>query len=105
MLDEDLLSLELPNNFLHYMLQDDDSYKVYAQKSIIRLETVFGHIKHKFAKGNVSASILNKIKQHNQQSGQRGTSDQQAGISFDAEIDALIMLDRSIDLVSPFCVQ
>jgi vacuolar protein sorting-associated protein 33A len=65
MLDEDLLSLELPNNFMHYMLQDDDSYKVYAQKSIIRLETVFGQIKHKFAKGNISAQILNKIKQHN----------------------------------------
>jgi hypothetical protein len=27
-LDEDLLSLELPDNFMHFMLQDDDSYKV-----------------------------------------------------------------------------
>lgn len=29
----------------------------------------------------------------------------QAGVSFDAEIDCLFMIDRSIDLVSPFCVQ
>lgn len=29
-LDDDLLSLEQPNNFLHHMLQDDDSYKVYV---------------------------------------------------------------------------
>ena len=28
-----------------------------------------------------------------------------AGEQADAEIDCLIMLDRSIDLVSPFCVQ
>lgn len=32
-------------------------------------------------------------------------ADVQAGVSFDAEIDCLIMLDRSVDLVSPFCVQ
>ena len=54
MLEDDLLSLELPDNFAHYMLQDDDTYKIYVQKSIVRLETVFGPIKYKFAKGNTS---------------------------------------------------
>jgi len=29
-LDDDLLSLELPDNFAHYMLGDDDTYKVYV---------------------------------------------------------------------------
>jgi hypothetical protein len=29
-LEEDLLSLELTDNFAHYMLGDDDSYKVYV---------------------------------------------------------------------------
>ena len=29
-LEEDLLSLELPNNFAHHMLQDDDTYKIYV---------------------------------------------------------------------------
>lgn len=28
-LEEDILSLELADNFAHYMLEDDDSYKVY----------------------------------------------------------------------------
>ena len=27
-LDDDLLSLELPDNFMHFMLEDDDTYKV-----------------------------------------------------------------------------
>jgi hypothetical protein len=50
-LEEDLLSLELIDNFSHYLLEDDDSYKVYVQNSINRIETVFGNIKYKFAKG------------------------------------------------------
>ena len=41
-LEEDLLSLEMTDNFAHYMLGDDDNYKVYVQSSINRLETVFG---------------------------------------------------------------
>jgi hypothetical protein len=53
-LEEDVLSLELADNFSHYMLQDDDSYKIYVQTSINRLESVFGNIKYKFAKGDDS---------------------------------------------------
>ena len=30
--------------------------------SIVRIETVFGPIKYKFAKGNESTKIINKIK-------------------------------------------
>ena len=51
-LEEDVLSLELTDNFAHYMLGDDDSYKIYIQNSINRLESVFGIIKYKFAKGD-----------------------------------------------------
>lgn len=53
-LEEDLLSLELIDNFSHYLLGDDDSYKVYVQNSINRIESVFGQIKFKYAKGTDS---------------------------------------------------
>jgi hypothetical protein len=53
-LEEDLLSLELNDNFSHYLLGDDDSYKVYVQNSINRIESVFGQIKFKYAKGTDS---------------------------------------------------
>lgn len=29
-MEEDVLSLELADNFAHYMLSDDDSYKIYV---------------------------------------------------------------------------
>jgi len=60
-LEDDLLSLELNDNFAHHMLGDDDSYKVYVHNSINRIETVFGPIKYKFAKGNASYQILNRL--------------------------------------------
>jgi hypothetical protein len=53
-LDDDLLSLEMNDHFSHYMLNDDDNYKVYVQNSINRIESVFGQIKYKFAKGGDS---------------------------------------------------
>ena len=61
-LEEDLLSLELQDNFAHYMLADDDSYKVYIQNSINRIETVFGPIKYKYGKGDDACQILSRIR-------------------------------------------
>lgn len=95
-LDDDLLSLEMNDNFSHYMLQDDDSYKVYIKDSIARIESVFGTIKYKFAKGNDACQILRRIKE--------SAPLPDAGQGQEPEIDALIMLDRDIDLISPFCV-
>jgi len=34
--------LELPDNFAHFMLRDDDTYKVYVMNSVNRIESVFG---------------------------------------------------------------
>ena len=97
-LEDDLLSLEMVDNFAHYMLGDDDSYKVYVQNSINRLESLFGPIKYKYAKGSDSVQILKRL---------RDTAtllDTQSSDQADTAIDCLVMIDRDIDLVSPFCV-
>lgn len=98
-LEDDLLSLELNGNFAHYMLQDDDAYKVYVKDSINRIEAVFGPMKYKFAKGTDSCQILRRIKET------APIADAGAGGNGpESEIDCLLMIDREIDLVSPFCV-
>jgi hypothetical protein len=60
-LEDDLLSLELPNHFANHMLQDDDTYKVYVQQSIHRLESVYGKISCKMGIGKVSKQIISRI--------------------------------------------
>lgn len=60
-LDEDLMSLELPKSFANLLLDDDDTQKIYVQSSLQRIETVFGKIKYKFAKGPVSSKIVNNL--------------------------------------------
>ena len=100
-LDEDLLSLEEPNNFKHHLLEDDDTYKVYAQYSIHRLESIYGKIPHKFGIGP-SASKLIKMVDENRLNVDQTSNNSTYGS--ESEIDALIMFDRKVDLVTPFCM-
>jgi hypothetical protein len=62
LLEEDLLSNELPDNFMHYMLGDDDAYKVTVMDSIKRIEMLSAPIKHKFVKGITSAKLFNTMR-------------------------------------------
>ena len=51
----------MANSFANHLLEDDDNYKVYVHQSILRLQAIFGPIKHKFAFGEVSREIVEKI--------------------------------------------
>lgn len=63
--DDDLLSLEVNDSFYNSLSLEDLEFSSQAYDAIMRLEKVYGTIKYKFAKGNVSCAILNKIlKQH-----------------------------------------
>ena len=103
LLEEDLMSLELPDDFRHFMLADDDTYQVYVQNSINRLETIYGKIKYKYAKGNIASLITRRLSE--QQQGRQLIQDTATGGATDAEIESLILIDRTVDLISPFCVQ
>jgi hypothetical protein len=99
-LEDDLLSLEQPDNFAHHMLQDDDIYKVYVQQSVHRLEAVYGRIGTKMAIGKISQQIINRVELNTL------NIDQGSGgglVGQEQEIDGLIMIDRDVDPITPFC--
>ena len=48
------------------MLADDDTYQVYVQNSINRLETIYGKIKYKYAKGNIASLITRRLSEQQQ---------------------------------------
>ena len=63
-LEDDLFSLELPDNFMHHMLKDDDDHKVYSEEVIKRLELAYGEIDYKFAIGSISQKIVTRLEQN-----------------------------------------
>jgi hypothetical protein len=73
---------------------------VYVQYSLHRLEAVYGKIEHKFGFGKTSKQIINRIEKNTLNIDQTNPAQGQES----SEIDALIMLDRDVDLISPFCV-
>jgi len=68
-----------------------------VRDSINRIESVFGQIKYKFAKGSDSCQILRRIKD-------AAPADESGSGGPMSEIDCLVMVDSEIDLVTPFCV-
>ena len=54
LLEDDLLSLEMPDSFKSLLLGDDDTYKIYVRNSLMRIEKVMGKIKFKYSKGTIS---------------------------------------------------
>jgi hypothetical protein len=87
------------------LLRDDDTYKVYVQNSINRIETVFGNIKYKYGIGANSVELVGRL---NKQAEAKQKESQLVGGSInsraDPEVDGLIMIDRGVDLISPFCI-
>jgi len=54
--------MEMPRSFANFMLDDDDNYKVHAFQSILRIESIFGPIKYKFAKGKQACRIVENLR-------------------------------------------
>ena len=61
-------------------------------ESLHKLEEVYGHIPYKFGMGQVSKAIIEKIETNNP------SNTEETGI------DGLIMFDRDLDKISPFCI-
>lgn len=94
--DYDLLSLEHSNSLKDIYLLDKYDCITNLAKAIAKLEIIYGKIANKFIKGD-TANILNELlvreEKINAIEPTKGTP----------EIFGCIMLDRSIDMITPFC--
>jgi hypothetical protein len=94
-LDKDIISLDCNNCIKELYIDNNLDVLSKLTRSIIKFETIFGRIKYKYAKGD-NARILKKL------------LDQEEEISpfeTDSEIFASIILDRSVDFITPLCSQ
>ena len=93
-LDYDLLSLEDHYAFYDlYVNKNLDILSILAN-CILKYETVFGKIKHKYYKGNLSKKLNILLSQLEKENLNNDDDDSTLGC---------IILDRSVDMVTPFC--
>ncbi len=97
-IDHDLLSLEWTNSFAEHLLERDESYLTALNLALAQLEDAYGYIPKRIVKGDKGARVLRALNEHYESEGGVG-----AGV--EREIHGLLVLDRSLDLITPFCLQ
>lgn len=94
-LDNDILSLEAHDTINDLFINNDTGILSTLSRTIIKFETVFGKLKHKYAKGDY-AKLLKKILENEEEISPFET---------DNEMLATVILDRSVDFITPLCSQ
>jgi len=109
--EKDVLSLEITDSFFNCIQQEDLEYLSQSSEAISRLEKVYGTIKYKFAVGPNAVDILNRLLSVSTELDApfqiSDTAEYQGYGSTvkSGEIDAIFIIDRKADLVTPFCIQ
>ena len=83
---------------MHHMMDCDDTYKIYTQFAIHKLEAIYGKIPFKCAIGAMSKQILTRVEEDTLDINLEDDDEEK-------EIDGIIMMDRSVDPLSPFIYQ
>ena len=94
-LDYDLMSLEENDSIKDLYIDKNYNCLSILSRSILKFETVFGRIKHKYVKGNFSKKLIELLKR----------DEERTPFENDNEILASIFIDRDVDFVTLFCSQ
>eukprot|EP00088_Acartia_fossae_P005844 TRINITY_DN12644_c0_g1_i2.p1 TRINITY_DN12644_c0_g1~~TRINITY_DN12644_c0_g1_i2.p1 ORF type:complete len:625 (+),score=133.75 TRINITY_DN12644_c0_g1_i2:46-1875(+) len=97
-LDTDLLSMELPDSFKELTLEGDPTCIQYAAKALMQLQMVCGIIPRIYGKGAAADRLFRLMLRMKQEM-----------VGFESnikpQIDSLVLIDRSIDLLSTLPTQ
>lgn len=100
-LDEDILSLEIPGTFRSLAVDEDKSCLYNIAHGLHWLQQERGGFKYIKAKGHWATSVYEIMKNMRQEEG----GNLAAIGSGNVGLDTLIMLDRSVDIISPMATQ
>ena len=93
-IDNEILSLENNNAFRDIYLENNLNSISHLSRTIIKYETVFGKIKHKYSKGFFSKKLIEMLNREEEQN---------TNINTDNETLACFIFDRNIDMITPMC--
>ncbi|KAH8238151.1 hypothetical protein KR032_000133 [Drosophila birchii] len=97
-LDADIVTMELPNAFRDVSVDGDTSSLYQAAVGLVQLQRLYGRIPKIYGKGEQAHRVWEHAKQLGRD--ERTLYNGDKGI-----VDQLILLDRSIDLLSPLATQ
>ena len=106
-LDQDVLSLEIEDSFKHLALDGDTSVIYNLAKSIMKIQTIYGIIPKIAGKGE-NAKLLSHILVRMRRELVANLDDpaaQSRVFPLNSEIESMVIIDRSIDLITPMCYQ
>lgn len=96
-LENDLLSMQMERSFRELALERDFTMYHYIARAILQLEHIFGPIPLKEGKGIASSHVLRILKMLEEEDPDYIT---EHPIS---EIQAAVLIDREIDMITPLC--
>ena len=96
-IDNEILSLENHNAFRDIYLENNLNSISQLSRAIIKYETVFGKIKHKYSKGFFSKKLIEMLNREEEESNNLNN------LNTENETLACFIFDRNIDMITPMC--
>ncbi|CAG8747928.1 7256_t:CDS:2, partial [Funneliformis caledonium] len=100
--EDDLLSLELDNTFKELYLDGDFTSIYYASRALMKLQTKFGLFPRVIGKGDCAKHLADMLLRMRKEV---AVDDPSSTLTVSQSIDSLIIIDRSVDLITPLCTQ
>jgi hypothetical protein len=105
-LEEDVISLEVDDAFRQLFVQGDVSVLYDTAKAILKLQTIYGVVPRIVGKGAMAQKLLDTLMRMRKEVLANTASISSSAIfPVVSEFDSMVILDRSVDLVTPMCTQ
>ncbi|PCH34073.1 Sec1-like protein [Wolfiporia cocos MD-104 SS10] len=102
-LADDVVSLEHDNAFKELYVDGDETVIYNSMQALVTLQKLHGLFPRVLAKGDYAARLANLLTRHLPQAGTDSAPNHLSAHS--EEMDALIIIDRGVDMVSPLLTQ
>lgn len=100
--DSDLVSMEIPEVFTEVHLENDPTYLYQTAEAVIALQILYGPIPRVWGKGAAARQVWDLVVRLQREGKNRQGGDAKASSS---TIDQILLIDRSVDLITPLATQ
>lgn len=99
--DSDVISMEISEAFREYTIENDPTYLYQTAQSIIYLQNLYGPIPRVWGKGSAAKQVWELVMRLQREK----TNTEETKTSQQSIIDQIILIDRSVDLITPLATQ